>query len=75
MDLLQTTVDAMQYPFRGWSFEVADETLIPWPAELLTSAPTYVAVASGMKRTPGSPWATTVVVIVGYVQPQQTAMR
>jgi hypothetical protein len=73
--LLDATVDAMHYPFMGWAVEVADETLVPWPAELLTTSPTYVAVASGMKRRPGSPWATTVVVIVGYVQPQQTAMR
>lgn len=65
--LLSDTVDAMQRPFQGWWIETVDPEHIAWPDELLTAQPTYIAVSAGMRQKKNSPWATTVVVIVAFV--------
>jgi hypothetical protein len=71
--LLDTTVNTMQYPFRGRYMETTDETTIAWPTELLTSSPTFVTVAAGTHRQGSGPWATTAVIIVAYVAPTTVA--
>lgn len=71
-DLLGQTVQTMQRNFKGWTVETADPEHISWPDELLTAQPTYIAVSAGMRQRKGSPWATTVVLIVAFVDTQAT---
>jgi len=65
--LLQQTVDVMQRNFKGWSVITTEPDHIAWPEELLTPRMTYVSVAAGTRLQKGSPWATTAVLIVAFV--------
>jgi hypothetical protein len=65
--LLHQTSEQMQNEFTGWSIVTNDPEHIAWPPELLTANMTYVAIAAGSSVEPGSPWASTAVLIVGHV--------
>jgi hypothetical protein len=71
--LLRTTSDTMQRSFTGWTLITTDPEHIAWPDALLTSRMTYVAVAAGTPPPKGSPWTTTAVLIVAYVEPGMVA--
>lgn len=65
--LLQQTVDVMQRNFKGWSVITTEPDHIAWPEELLTPRMTYVSVAAGTRLQKFSPWATTAVLIVAFI--------
>ena len=73
--LLDQSVHKMNRGFTVWNLETTDPEHIAWPDELLTASPTYVSVASATRVRKGSPWATTVVVIVGFVDKARVASR
>ncbi|MDP2344869.1 MAG: hypothetical protein Q8O67_28245 [Deltaproteobacteria bacterium] len=73
--LLHQSVNVMRRSFTAWNLETTDPEHIAWPEQLLTASPTYVAVASATRQRKGSPWATTVIVLVGFVDVAHVAVR
>ena len=66
-DVLQASVDKMQRGMALYELELFDTDHIAFPEKLLTAQTTYVAMSVATHRLKGSPWGSTVVLIVYVV--------